>query len=66
VLVVQVDAVGAQPTQRVVDGPPDAVRPAAQAARLDSVLGESEAELGGDLPQISVTLKMTDIKGWRF
>jgi hypothetical protein len=49
VLVVQVDAVGAQPTQRVVDGTPDAVRPAAQTARFDPVLGEREAELRGDL-----------------
>jgi hypothetical protein len=48
VLVVQVDPVGAQPAQRVVDRTPDAVRTAAQSARLRPVLGEREPELGRD------------------
>src|SRR5215204_7207164 len=48
VLVVQVDVVGAQPAQGVVDRPPDAVGVAGHSAALDAILGEREAELGGD------------------
>jgi hypothetical protein len=47
VLVEQVDAVGPEPAQRVLDGGPDVFGAAVQAGGRVAVVGE--AELGGDL-----------------
>ena len=47
-LVVEIDAIGAQAAQRAVDGATDAGGIAAEPARGDAVLLEREPELGGD------------------
>ena len=57
VLVVEVDVVGAEPSQRAVDGAADAGRVAGQPAGWDAVLLEGEPELGGDDDVVAVRLE---------